>query len=311
MKPPDSILGKAARIGCPLTVDDIGTNILDIAGVRVTCGLISDTYRVATLLSQHADLTVIEVEDYIAHPKPNGYKSFHMILEVPVYLSDRVERVPVELQIRTIAMDLWANLEHKIHYKHDHAVPRRLLNELIDAAEAAHRLDVKMQRLYDEVGDPTAGRPPTTVFTWNCWRRTQSTAGGLAKDGICDRIDSRNSAGRLAWCPDRLMRRGIGRTCGAAIGIADKVITAQSVHPKPLGARRSQRGCYRTSPARRRGQPRWTLHTIPARLISRGPPRRRSKHDLPHSSHKSRREAAHVRTNSVLPDRARAPIGNR
>jgi len=151
VKSPNSILGKAARIGCPLTADDIGTNVLDIAGVRVTCGLISETYRVATLLSQQADLTVIEVEDYIAHPKPNGYKSFHMVLEIPVYQSDRVERVPVELQIRTIAMDLWANLEHKIHHKHEHTVPPRLLNDLIDAADAAHRLDVTMQRLYDEV----------------------------------------------------------------------------------------------------------------------------------------------------------------
>jgi putative GTP pyrophosphokinase len=81
-----------------------------------------------------------------------------MVLEIPVYLCDRVVRVPVELQIRTIAMDLWAYLEHKIHDKHEHAVPRRLLNDLIDAAEAAHRLDATMQRLYDEVGDPTAGQ---------------------------------------------------------------------------------------------------------------------------------------------------------
>lgn len=158
VKSPDSILGKAARIGCPHTVDDIGTNILDIAGMRVTCGLYSETYRVAALLSRQADLTVIEVEDYIAHPKPNGYKSFHMILEIPVYLSDRVERVPVELQIRTIAMDLWANLERKIHHRHEHAVPPRLLNELIDAADAAHRLDVAVQRLHDDVGDPRAGQ---------------------------------------------------------------------------------------------------------------------------------------------------------
>jgi putative GTP pyrophosphokinase len=164
LKSPDSILGKAARIGCPPTVDDIRANILDIAGVRVTCGLISDTYRAATLLSQHADLTVIEVEDYIAHPKPNGYNSFHMIVEVSVYLSDRVERVPVELQIRTIAMDLWANLEHKIYDKHKHAVPHRLINELMDAAAAAHRLDVKMQRLHDEVGEPAAGHHSRNGF---------------------------------------------------------------------------------------------------------------------------------------------------
>jgi len=174
----DSILGKAGRIGCPLTVDDIGTNILDIAGVRVTCGLISETYRIATLLSRQADLTVIEVEDYIAHPKPNGYKSFHLVFEISVYLSDRVERVPVELQIRTIAMDLWANLEHKIHHKHERAVPPRLLNDLIDAADAAHRLDVTMQRLHDAVGDPTAGRAthngahlePLTSHTIDGWR---------------------------------------------------------------------------------------------------------------------------------------------
>jgi putative GTP pyrophosphokinase len=147
----DSIRCKAQRIGCPLTVDDIRTNILDIAGVRVICGVISDTYRIATMLSQQADVTVIEVEDYIAHPKPNGYKSFHMTVEVPVFLSDRVEQVPVELQIRTIAMDLWASLEHKIHYKYERAVPRRLLNELTDAADAAHRLDMKMERLHNGV----------------------------------------------------------------------------------------------------------------------------------------------------------------
>jgi putative GTP pyrophosphokinase len=154
----DSIRRKAQRICCPLTVDDIRTNILDIAGVRLTCGVVSDTYRVATMLSQQPAVTVIEVEDYIAHPKPNGYKSFHMTVEVPVFLSDRVEQVPVELQIRTIAMDLWASLEHKIHYKHERAVPRRLLNDLIDAADAAHRLDIKMQRLQNEVAALTAGQ---------------------------------------------------------------------------------------------------------------------------------------------------------
>ena len=172
----DSIRRKAQRICCPLTVDDIRTNILDIAGVRVTCGVISDTYRIATMLSQQADVTVIEVEDYIAHPKPNGYKSFHMTVEVPVFLSDRVEQVPVELQIRTIAMDLWASLEHKIHYKYERAVPRRLLNELTDAADAAHRLDMKMERLHNGVAALNTGQDahdlhlnllsPNTIDGW-------------------------------------------------------------------------------------------------------------------------------------------------
>ena len=172
----DSIRRKAQRICCPLTVDDIRSNILDIAGVRVTCGVISDTYRIATMLSQQPDVTVIEVEDYIAHPKTNGYKSFHMIIEVPVLLSDRVERVPVELQVRTIAMDFWACLEHKIYNKYERAVPPRLLNELTDAAEASHRLDMKMQRLHNEVAALTAAHdahdvhldllPPSTIDAW-------------------------------------------------------------------------------------------------------------------------------------------------
>lgn len=170
----DSIRRKAQRIRCPLTVDDVRTNILDMAGVRVTCGVISETYRIATMLSQQPDVTVIEVEDYIAHPKPNGYMSFHMIIEIPVLLGDRVERVPVEVQIRTIAMDLC--LEHKIYNTYERAVPPRLLNELTDAAEAAHNLDVKMQRLHNEVAALTAAQdahdvhldlpPPSTIDDW-------------------------------------------------------------------------------------------------------------------------------------------------
>jgi GTP pyrophosphokinase len=170
----ESIRRKAQRIRCPLTVDDIRTNILDIAGVRVTCGVLSDTYRIATMLSQQPDVTVIEVEDYIAHPKPNGYKSFHMIIEIPVLLGDRVERVPVEVQIRTIAMDLC--LEHKIYNTYERAVPPRLLNELTDAAEAVHRLDMKMQRLHNDVAALTAAQdahdvhldlpPPSTIDDW-------------------------------------------------------------------------------------------------------------------------------------------------
>ena len=164
------------------------------------------------MLSQQADLTVIEVEDYIAHPKPNGYKSFHMIIEIPVYLSDRVERVPVELQIRTIAMDLWANLEHKIHHRHEHAVPPRLLNELIDAADAAHRLDVEVQRLHDDVGDPhrRAGHPQ------QCSPRTAGAAhnrrlAAWQRPAAVTETTTRNSAGCRAWCSDRLLRRGSGR----------------------------------------------------------------------------------------------------
>ena len=172
----DSIRRKAQRIRCPFTVDDIRINILDIAGVRVTCGVLSETYRISTMLSQQTDVTVIEVEDYIAHPKPNGYKSFHMIIQLPVLLGDRVERVPVELQIRTIAMDFWASLEHTIYTEYECVVPPRLLNELTDAAEAAHRLDLKLARLHNDVAALTAGQeayevhldllPPSAFDDW-------------------------------------------------------------------------------------------------------------------------------------------------
>ncbi|CAM2979542.1 GTP pyrophosphokinase family protein [Prescottella defluvii] len=150
VKTPESIIRKAQRIGCPLTLDDVRTNILDIAGVRITCSFISDTYRIADMITSQPDIEVREVEDYIANPKPNGYKSLHLIVEVPVYLSDRVQSVPIELQIRTIAMDFWASLEHKIYYKFNREVPPELLAELTEAAETAHRLDVKMERLNDE-----------------------------------------------------------------------------------------------------------------------------------------------------------------
>ncbi len=151
LKTPASILQKASRRGIPLTIDAIRENILDIAGVRISCSFISDTYRIAEMLSGQADVTVLETKDYIANPKPNGYKSLHLLVEIPVFLSDRVQPVCVELQIRTIAMDFWAALEHKIYYKYEREIPEALLRELTEAAEAASRLDIKMERLHDEI----------------------------------------------------------------------------------------------------------------------------------------------------------------
>jgi GTP pyrophosphokinase len=157
IKTHDSIVAKAQRVCCPLTADDIRTNILDIAGVRITCCRVSDTYRIAARLSDLPDVTVTEVEDYIAKPKPNGYKSLHMIVEIPVRLSNRVQQVPVEVQIRTIAQDYWAGCEHTISAKYPRAIPDRLLDTLIQAADAAYRLDMKMERLHNEVARLCAG----------------------------------------------------------------------------------------------------------------------------------------------------------
>lgn len=151
LKSPESIMEKANRKGCELTLDGIRSELHDIAGIRVTCSFISDTYKVAEMISAQQDVTVLEVRDYIREPKSNGYQSLHMIIEVPVFMSDHVERVKVEVQIRTIAMDFWASLEHKIYYKYHRSVPETLLDELRQAAEAASRLDVKMERLHDEV----------------------------------------------------------------------------------------------------------------------------------------------------------------
>lgn len=160
LKSPESIMRKTLRRGIPFTLDDIRANLTDIAGVRITCGFIRDTYKVAELLISQSDITVLEVKDYIENPKPNGYKSLHLIVEVPVYMSDRKQLVVVEVQIRTIAMDFWATLEHKIYYKYDRAIPTPLLEELTEAAEAANKLDMKMERLHDEVSKLDAEPAP-------------------------------------------------------------------------------------------------------------------------------------------------------
>ncbi len=151
LKSPDSILDKIGRKKCPPTFDGIRAAITDIAGVRVTTSFVSDVYRVLDMLTRQDDVTVIEIRDYIARPKPNGYRSLHALLAIPVNMSDRVVTVTVELQIRTIAMDFWASLEHKIYYKYDTVVPAGLLDELAEAAETAHRLDATMEHLHEEI----------------------------------------------------------------------------------------------------------------------------------------------------------------
>lgn len=151
LKTPASILAKAERKRIPLTADAIREQMCDLAGVRVTCGFVSDIYRVREMILRQRDLEIIEERDYIAAPKPNGYKSLHLIVRVPVFLSDRSEDVVVEIQLRTIAMDFWASLEHKIYYKYDKDVPRHLVDSLKLAADVAWSLDTSMERIHDEV----------------------------------------------------------------------------------------------------------------------------------------------------------------
>jgi putative GTP pyrophosphokinase len=154
VKSPDSLVEKVTRKGIDPDFDSIRAHITDIAGVRVTCSFSADAYRLFDLLTQQDDITIRTVKDYIATPKENGYKSLHAIVEVPVFLSTGPVRVPVEVQFRTIAMDFWASLEHKIYYKYDRQVPGRLLDELKDAAQTAAALDDRMERLHRELHGP-------------------------------------------------------------------------------------------------------------------------------------------------------------
>ena len=151
LKTPDSLAEKMQRKGSDATLASIRETITDIAGVRVTCSFVSDVYYVFDLLAGQSDITLVEARDYIQAPKPNGYRSLHALVQVPVHLSDGVVPVMVEVQLRTIAMDFWASLEHKIHYKYRGAVPDDLLDGLREAAESAHALDTRMESLHAEV----------------------------------------------------------------------------------------------------------------------------------------------------------------
>ena len=151
LKTPESILKKVYRKGYELSLDSIKENIHDIAGIRIICSFVSDIYKISEMFAKQEDIQVIMCKDYIKNPKPNGYRSLHLVVKVPVFMSDRVENVSVEIQIRTIAMDFWASLEHKIYYKYDKDVPEDLIRQLKEAAEAAAELDKKMENIHKQV----------------------------------------------------------------------------------------------------------------------------------------------------------------
>jgi len=151
VKSVESILEKVQRRGVAPTFQAIREQITDVAGVRVTCSFVNDAYRLFELLVGQDDIGLVAVKDYIASPKENGYKSLHAIITVPVFLPRGKVRVPVEVQFRTIAMDFWASLEHKIYYKYDKQVPQQLLDELREAALTASDLDERMERLHRQI----------------------------------------------------------------------------------------------------------------------------------------------------------------
>ena len=147
IKTPESIVKKLKRYGYEISIENMIQYINDIAGVRLICSFTSDIYRLAEMIGNQSDLKVLTIKDYIKTPKESGYKSYHMLVSVPIFLSDSVVNTKVEIQIRTIAMDFWASLEHKIYYKFEGNAPEYISRELKDCAEMVSRLDEKMLSL--------------------------------------------------------------------------------------------------------------------------------------------------------------------
>ena len=151
LKSVESIGDKLTIMNKPITVESIEKNLNDIAGVRVICGFPSDIYTLAEAFLNQDDITLIEKKDYLSNPKPNGYRSLHLIVEIPIFLHDQKKMMRVEVQLRTISMDWWASLEHKIRYKKDVVVPEELDNELKECAESAAVLDARMESIQKKI----------------------------------------------------------------------------------------------------------------------------------------------------------------
>lgn len=151
IKTPESIVKKLKRYGYEVSIENMIEYINDIAGVRLICSFTSDIYRLAAMIGNQTDLKVLTIKDYIKTPKESGYKSYHMLVSVPIFLSDSVVDTKVEIQIRTIAMDFWASLEHKIYYKFEGNAPEYISRELRDCAEMVSGLDEKMLSLNNAI----------------------------------------------------------------------------------------------------------------------------------------------------------------
>ena len=155
LKSPVSIMEKLRRKGLPINEEvleqQIEENLFDVAGLRVICAFQEDIYALSDLLVHQDDIQLLRTKDYIKNPKPSGYRSLHMLVEVPVFFSERMMNLRVEIQIRTIAMDFWASLEHKMHYKFKGNAPYHIEKDLQDCAEIISALDEKMLKINEEI----------------------------------------------------------------------------------------------------------------------------------------------------------------
>ena len=162
----NSIVKKLHSIGCPISISSAKKNLHDIAGVRVVCCYVDDIYRIAELLLSQDDIQLILEKDYIKNPKPNGYRSLHIVVDVPIYQLQGKLYVPVEIQIRTVAMDFWATLEHGIRYKSSDEVPPSIVEELRGCADVITETDYKMQEIFkalQQVNDKVDESPESIV----------------------------------------------------------------------------------------------------------------------------------------------------
>ncbi|MCI9525585.1 MAG: GTP pyrophosphokinase family protein [Lachnospiraceae bacterium] len=151
IKTAESIVKKLKRNHYESTIENMVNHVNDIAGIRLVCSFTSDIYRLAEMIGRQNDLTVVSVKDYIKNPKDSGYKSYHMLVTVPIFLTDRVIDTKVEIQIRTIAMDFWASLEHKIYYKFEGDAPEYISRDLRECAGIVSMLDAKMLSLNEAI----------------------------------------------------------------------------------------------------------------------------------------------------------------
>lgn len=151
IKTPESIVNKLRRNGYDSSMQNMVEHVNDIAGIRLVCSFTSDIYRLAEMIGKQKQFTIVYIKDYIKHPKESGYRSYHMIITVPIHTSDGIIPTKVEIQIRTIAMDFWASLEHKIYYKFEGNAPDYISQELRDCAAIVSKLDAKMLSLNEAI----------------------------------------------------------------------------------------------------------------------------------------------------------------
>jgi putative GTP pyrophosphokinase len=157
LKTSQSIEEKLRRIECEVTIPSARENLYDIAGIRVICNFVEDVYDVAKMLTSQNDVKVISEKDYIKNPKPNGYRSLHLLIKIPVFLLEGHIDIPVEVQLRTVAMDFWASLEHQLRYKKANNITATTDIELKACAEVSANLDKRMQKIFNDLYKPNSG----------------------------------------------------------------------------------------------------------------------------------------------------------